>query len=409
MVTHNVTAIRYTNYHLFLGGYPNDTATLDEIRAMEDQFPHVHLSLVPHDGPTSKADCLNWAFQTMLLYEEQSGARFDGIITHDAEDMIHPDSLRWISHYLSHYDMVQVPVLALPTPLTELVHGIYIDEFSEFQTRDLQVRDSLGGFLPGSGVGAGFSAGRLKPWPGQPKTASSNPPASPKTMKTASASATSASAKPFCRFASPRAHPWPPARSSPAPGAPPSSRRTRSATGIVWQGAERHGWQGGWRQWWWHWRDRKGVIGHPVGVLCNLLFLYGLLWPERLLALPGAQWLPLTFAFALLQAAIRVGIVQRFYGWPMALLSPLRIPVANWINASARPPRHPALRQIPLAPRAPCLAQNPTPVSQPLRPRSPQAHPPRNPRQIRLPPRQHPRRQTRRSPSAGLARQKRAT
>jgi hypothetical protein len=30
-----------------------------------------------------------------------------------------------------------------------------------------------------------------------------------------------------------------------------------------------------------------------------------------------------------------VGIVQRFYGWPIALAAPLRIPVANWINASA--------------------------------------------------------------------------
>ena len=335
MVTHNVTAIRYADYHLFLGGYPNDNATLDEIRAMEDQFPHVHLSLVPHDGPTSKADCLNWAFQTMLLYEEQSGTRFDGVVTHDAEDMIHPDSLRWISHYLSNYDMVQVPVLALPTPLTELVHGIYIDEFSEFQTRDLQVRESLGGFLPGSGVGTGFSRRALEALAQSAENRIFEPACLTEDYENGFRLRHLGFRQTFLPIRFAAGAPMATREYFPRSWRTAVKQRTRWVTGIVWQGAERHGWQGGWRQWWWHWRDRKGLIGNPVGVLCNLLFLYGLLWPERLLALPGARWLPVTFALVLLHASIRVGIVQRFYGWPMALLSPLRIPVANWINASA--------------------------------------------------------------------------
>jgi adsorption protein B len=59
MVRQNSASNLYRNYHFFIGGYPNDTPTLDEIRKLEDRYPHVHMALCPHDGPTSKADCLN--------------------------------------------------------------------------------------------------------------------------------------------------------------------------------------------------------------------------------------------------------------------------------------------------------------------------------------------------------------
>ncbi len=335
MVTHNVTAIRYSNYHLFIGGYPNDTQTLDEIRAMEDQFPHVHLSLVPHDGPTSKADCLNWAFQTMLLYEEQNGTRFDGIVTHDAEDIVHPDSMRWISHYLTDHDMVQVPVLALPTPVWELVHGVYIDEFSEFQTRDLQVRESLGGFLPGSGVGTGISRRALEALAVTAENRIFEPSCLTEDYENGFRLRDLGCRQTFLPVRIIDGIPLATREYFPRTLQAAVKQRTRWVTGIAWQGWERHGWQGGWRQWWWHWRDRKGLLGNPIGLVCNFLFFYGLVWPEKLLALPGAQWLPFTGFIAVLQVAVRVGIVQRFYGWRMALAAPLRIPVANWINASA--------------------------------------------------------------------------
>ena len=56
MVEHNVAAIHYDNYHFFIGGYPNDEPTLEAVRELETRFPHVHLAVCPHDGPTSKAD-----------------------------------------------------------------------------------------------------------------------------------------------------------------------------------------------------------------------------------------------------------------------------------------------------------------------------------------------------------------
>ena len=59
-------------------------------------------------------------------------------MTHDAEDIIHPDSLRWVNYFVENYDMVQVPVLALPTPM----RGAYCDEFAEFQMRGIGSSDS---------------------------------------------------------------------------------------------------------------------------------------------------------------------------------------------------------------------------------------------------------------------------
>src|SRR5512140_3253601 len=148
MLEHNVRAIRYANYDFFVGVYPNDGRTMDAVRQAEARFANVHLAVVPHDGPTCKADCLNWIFQSMLAHEEACGIGFELIVTHDAEDVIHPESLRWINYYSADYDMVQIPVLPLPTPGRRFTHGVYCDEFAEFQTKDVPARLALGGFLP---------------------------------------------------------------------------------------------------------------------------------------------------------------------------------------------------------------------------------------------------------------------
>ena len=77
-------------------------------------------------------------------------------MTHDAEDLIHPEELRWINYYAARFDFIQTPVLALRTPFFALTHGVYCDEFAEYHTRDMAVRPLLGGFVPSSGVGTGY-------------------------------------------------------------------------------------------------------------------------------------------------------------------------------------------------------------------------------------------------------------
>ena len=176
MIDTNVTRLRYPRAEFFIGVYPNDSLTIAAVEQVVQRYPNVHMALVPHDGPTSKADNLNWIYQRMLLHEQEHDVRFDMVLTHDAEDLIDPDALRWINYYAQFNDMVQIPVLALKTPLRKLVHGIYCDEFAEFQFKDMPARQLLGGFIPSNGVGTGFSAAPSKPWPNGMTTASSSRP-----------------------------------------------------------------------------------------------------------------------------------------------------------------------------------------------------------------------------------------
>src|SRR5262249_45076394 len=134
-----------------------DAPTVSAVCGLVARFPTVHMSVCPHDGPTSKADNLNGIFQCMRQFESENDQRFDVVVTHDAEDLIHPDALRWINYYIQWYAMVQIPVLPLPTPCRELLHGVYCDEFADYQSKELPTRNFLGGFVPSSGTGAGFS------------------------------------------------------------------------------------------------------------------------------------------------------------------------------------------------------------------------------------------------------------
>src|SRR5688572_23150069 len=92
MLEHTLQTIDYdaTRYDVFIGTYPNDVATQDRVDAVSARVPNVHKVVVPHEGPTSKADCLNWVYQGILLHEEQSGARYDILVMQDAEDIVHP-------------------------------------------------------------------------------------------------------------------------------------------------------------------------------------------------------------------------------------------------------------------------------------------------------------------------------
>jgi adsorption protein B len=135
MLERNLASIDYHNYHIFAGIYPNDTPTLTAVERVARRHPRLHMAVCPHNGPTSKGDCLNWTWRRMQEYEEARGIRFRIIMTHDAEDVVHPKSLRTINWYSRDHEMVQIPVLPLPTPALEWTHGLYCDEFAEYQTK----------------------------------------------------------------------------------------------------------------------------------------------------------------------------------------------------------------------------------------------------------------------------------
>lgn len=348
MIEHNVAAIRYRNHDIFLGVYPNDKLTIAAATEVCARYPNVHLSMTPHPGGTSKADNLNWIFQRMLLYEEEHNVHFDMIVLHDAEDIIHPDDLRWLNYYAQWYDMVQVPVLALPTRPGQFTHGVYCDEFAEFQFRDMPARELLGGFLPSSGVGTGFSRRALESIASRHANQIFDATSLTEDYEAGFRMHQQGYRQKFIRitrrdgtFVATREYFAQTFRKA-------VIQRSRWVTGIALQSWEKHPLRDALPQVYWLWRDRKAVAGNCFTALTNMICLYGMVtWLIAKIhhtrwglgAQPAAHWLvhiaywPL--ALLALQCVTRIFCSSRIYGWKFASLVPLRMLWANFINICA--------------------------------------------------------------------------
>lgn len=348
MVEHNLSTLRYSRVELFLGVYPNDPETIAEVQQLEAVYANVHVTLCPHNGPTSKADCLNWIFQRLLLFEESTGWKAEALVTHDAEDIMHAEELRWISHYLDRFDMVQIPVLPWPTPPWDLVHGVYCDEFAEYQTKDIPARMLLGGFIPSNGVGTGYRREAIE----RLAETEGNRIFSPECLTEDYENGYMLHRLGFRQAFIPLARlggtivatrEYFPRRLQAA-----IRQRTRWITGIVLQSWQKHGWSGGWGDRYWWWRDRKGIVGNPMSHFANLLSMAvafyltgsagdaGMRLRGILFTHPVAA--SVTGMLLFLQAVslgMRMGAVGHIYGWKFALGVPLRVPVANAINTLA--------------------------------------------------------------------------
>jgi adsorption protein B len=159
MLESNLRTLDYPldRYDIFVGTYRNDEETQRKVDEVARRVANVHKVVTPHDGPTCKADCLNWIYQGIQLVEEQRGERFDILLMHDAEDIIHPLALRLYSYLIPEHDFVQTPVFPLETPWHKFVAATYKDEFTEHHLKDMLVREKLGGLVPSAGVGSGFA------------------------------------------------------------------------------------------------------------------------------------------------------------------------------------------------------------------------------------------------------------
>jgi bacteriophage N4 adsorption protein B len=345
MVEHNVAAVNYDRYHFFIGAYPNDEPTLDAVRDLEERFPHVHLAVCPHDGPTSKADCLNWIYQRMLLFEEHAGERFDIVITHDAEDLIHPEALAQVNTYAGEFDMIQIPVLPLPTPWRDLVHGIYCDEFAEWQIKDMPARRLMGSFVPSNGVGTGFTREALEKLAVAEHNLIFEPSCLTEDYENGLRLHRLGCKQMFVPLARCGSSIVATREFFPRTVHAAVRQRTRWIMGIALQCWERHGWRGSLAEMYWFWRDRKGLFGHPLSLFSNLLFAYGAAtWSMAHIA--GTTWglakyslhpalLAGTLALLVIQNGVRMACVGRLYGAVFALGVPLRAICANWINSVA--------------------------------------------------------------------------
>ncbi len=346
MIDNNVTRLRYPNCDFFVGVYPNDAPTIAAVREAMKRHPNVHLSLCPHDGPTSKADNLNWIYQRMLLHEEKTGVRFETILTHDAEDLIDPDALRWINYYAQWNDMVQIPVLALPTPLRELSHGVYCDEFAEFQFKDMPARQFLGGFIPSNGVGTGFSRRALERIAAGHSNRIFEPGSLTEDYENGFKIRRLGLPQKFIPIHFREGRPIATREYFPRKFTAAVRQRTRWVMGITLQSWEYLSARDTLGQLYWFWRDRKGLAGNLLTPLTNVLFLYGagtLAWAHAvhhpsLLVRDLSRFRTIYEAGLIMQAiqtAIRIACSARIYGWRFACGVPVRVLVANVINSCA--------------------------------------------------------------------------
>jgi len=334
MLEHNLAGIQYEKYEVFVGVYPNDEQTREAVEKAARQDDRVHIATVPHDGPTSKGDCLNAIYRRMLAHEARDGVRFDVIITHDAEDLIHPESLRLINWHMPDYQMVQVPVLALPTGLRELTHGLYCDEFAEYQSKDIPVRQQLGGFLPSNGVGTGFDRNALEHLADLRGGQMFDPACLTEDYETGYRLHQQGCRQIFLplRFDSQKlvaTREYFPRRWDAA-----VRQRSRWVAGIALQGWANHGWNFGTLQAYWFWRDRKGLVGNLLSPVVSLLFLLGLMGYRS--HDPGIlPVLAATAAISLLQTGCRMWASARVYGWRFASGVPVRMVWGNVVNCLA--------------------------------------------------------------------------
>ncbi len=343
MLTHNLSAIRYSNYDVFAGVYPNDAATREAVEAVRRHDARVHLVTGCSPGPTSKGDCLNSLYQGMAEYEARHGIRFEIIMIHDAEDLIHPESFRLVNWFSRDYQMIQVPVLPLATVLGEWTHGLYCDEFAEYQFKDIPVRQRLGGFLPSNGVGTAFSRRALEDLAAEGGGRLFDPECLTEDYETGFRLHTAGFAQVFLPIRFDASVPVATREYFPRRWRGAVRQRSRWVSGIALQGWQRHGWRVPARQMYWFWRDRKGLVGNLFSPLANLLFLC-CLWTKFLtdcsgpciVLPPWASWVcVLSTTMALAQLQMRTYLSARVYGVRFAAAVPLRILWGNIVNCAA--------------------------------------------------------------------------
>ncbi|MGE5487213.1 MAG: glycosyl transferase family protein [bacterium] len=334
MIERNLSAIRYGNYEVFAGCYPNDPGTLAELRICQARFPRLHVAISPRNGPTSKADCLNVIWHAMKRRERETGTRFEAVVIHDAEDVVHPEELRWANYYTRGFGMVQVPVLPLATPAGQVTHGVYCDEFAEMHTKDIPARQALGGFVPSAGVGTAYSRAALD------ALAGSGTPFDPSNLTEDYDSGYRIRRAGFRQLFIPihfqQGIPAATREYFPTRARDAVRQRTRWVTGISLQGWQNHGWGRGVLEAYWFLHDRKGLIGSPASLIANALFVYSAAAQSLGREIPAdTGWFAATFVFGCLAQALRVYCCGRVYGWAFAAGVPLRAVWGNWLNAAA--------------------------------------------------------------------------
>ena len=337
----------HPDFTLMVGHYRNDPATRLAIEAVAD--PRVMPVEVPRDGPTTKADCLNHLYATLVRHETAIGRRAKALILHDAEDLVHPLELRLFERLIDRAGVIQLPVIPLPHHSSAWISGHYCDEFAESHGKELVVREAVGASIPLAGVGCAISRSAIarlaSAHDGRPFAMSSMTEDYEMGLRLGSLGERTL----FVRLpqaagergvVASRGH-------FPASLGAAVRQKARWLGGIAFSGWDRLGWRGGLGERWFRLRDRRG----PLAALLLLAgyvaaLIWGQLWLAAQLGAPMppkpsnllVTLLQVNFALLFWRVLMRISFTTHVYGIGEGLASVPRILAANIIAilASAR-------------------------------------------------------------------------
>ncbi|MCM2304980.1 MAG: glycosyl transferase family protein [Elusimicrobia bacterium] len=359
MLRNTLSTVEYRNYDVFVGTYPNDEATMLAVAGVAEADPRVHRIVCPHDGPTNKADCLNWIIEGIRHYDKETGKRISILMLHDSEDLVHPLSLKLMNRFIPEAAMVQLPVIPFESPAGEMTAGTYLDEFAESHLKDMVVRERLSGMVPSAGVGTGFSRAAIERLALKHNNQVFNVGTFTEDYDLAFRLKAIGERSMLLQFTVERTlvegtklrivrelvgtREYFPSNFSDA-----VRQKARWTLGIVFHGWQQRGWEGDLPLRYMIWRDRKALMTNSVNILGYLLLLEAALGPYWLPAgeepgrppfIPADGWVwkvILVDALLLFNRCVqRVACDARISSWKQAALSLPRIIWGNVINFCA--------------------------------------------------------------------------
>lgn len=359
MLLCNSELIDYQNYDFFVACYPNDKPTQEKIDAACRLLPNVHKAVNPRPGPSNKADNLNAAFAQLREQERRTGQRYDLIVMHDPEDVLHPLELKLCNYLMTRrrVNMIQTPVFPIEAPPQNFTEGSYMDEFAETHTKDIYVREWARGFVPSAGVGTAIARDVFDRLTAKFGNKVFNTDSLTEDYDFSLRLKLSGYKSIFVRQTLQRANTKAGLDQSagdliatrahfPATFKTAVRQRTRWMVGINFQSWQQVGWQGKVRTRWMLFHDRKAVWSNSVLMFNYLFTLYGIgYWlyrayvsPQINPLLPDHLWIHSAISICLVLMLNRV--VQRFiastriYGIKQGLLSIPRLVWGNIINVT---------------------------------------------------------------------------
>ncbi len=332
------------DYRIYVGCYPNDPEGCAKVAAAAEDNPHIRLVTLAHNGPSTKADCLNNIWQALLTDELAGGYKAKAIILHDAEDAVHARELDVFDRLIEKCGAVQLPVIPIRGSNSPWISGHYCDEFAEAHGKTMVVREAIGAALPLAGVGCAIDRnllGRIalsnegRPFDGESLTedyelglrigAFGDRTIMARIVDSDGDLVGTKAYFPETLDASVR-------------------QKTRWLTGIALAGWDRLGWRGSLAEKWMLLHDRRSILAALVLVIayvCILLtavlaifYIGGLYQPKPL---PGllVTVLAMNAGFLFWRLAVRAAFVGAVYGPTEALLSVPRSIIANIIAIMA--------------------------------------------------------------------------